>query len=223
MRRKVLFGILLIGLLSALVGAGIYAYFSDTETSTGTFQAGTIDLAVNDENPWTSAMFMFTDVKPCENLAEFKINITNVGNNGGILTFEISYDENDKEVPEDFYDMTADEFASLIYVKSASYQYQELGYTGAVHDDLPNWLAMDLNADGKVSIYEYKLSSPVHYDPTDEPFPAGASITYWITFHLGDSLDPFASGGIILTGVLDNRPQADGIDITFSATLMQVP
>ena len=223
MRRKVLIGILTLVLVSILAGAGVYAYFSDTETSTGTFQAGTIDLAVNGENPWTSAMFSFTDVKPCEVLEEFQIEVTNVGNNPGILTFEISYIENDKVVPEDLYDMTADEFASLIYVESAFYQYLEPGYEGAVHDDLPNWIAMDINGDGKVSIYEYQQCSPVPYDPTGEPFIAGATIIYWITLHLGDSLEPFVAGGNILTGILDNRPQADGIDITFSAVLMQVP
>jgi len=233
MNKRVLAGLIVIGILALMIGWGAYAYFSDTETSKGsTFQAGTIDLAVNDENPWDSAMFTFTDVKPCENLTEFKINITNVGNNPGVLTFSIDYVENDKyENPEplDFefreMEMTADEFASLVYVKAAYYQYNctAEGYVGAVHDDLPNWMAMDLNGDGKVSIYEYKLCCPVHYDPADEPFKATASICYWITLHLGDSLEPFEAGGNILTGVLDNRPQADGIDITFSATLVQVP
>ena len=231
MKKKVLAGLIVIGLVALTIGWGTYSYFSDTETSKGsTLQAGTIDLAVNDQNPWDSVMFTFTDVKPCEDLPEFKINITNVGNNPGILTFSIDYVENDKyenPEPDSFefkeMEMTADEFASLVYVKAAYYQYREPGYVGAVHDDLPNWMAMDLNGDGKVSIYEYKLCCPVHYDPTDESFIADASITYWITLHLGDSLEPFEAGGDIQMGVLDNRPQADGIDITFSATLVQVP
>ena len=97
MNKKILASIFVIGMLALAMGYGTYSFFSDTETSKGsTFQAGTIDLAVNGENPWDSAMFSFTDVKPCKDLPEFKINITNVGNNPGILTMEISYTENDK-------------------------------------------------------------------------------------------------------------------------------
>ena len=76
----------------------------------------------------------------------FKINITNVGNNPGILTTSIDYTENDKAVDTDpdfeyaanvgdpdenhqpasnpSMEMTADHFANLTYVKALYYQYQ---------------------------------------------------------------------------------------------------
>jgi len=230
MNKKILVSIFVIGILALAMGWGTYSYFSDTETSTGNvFQAGTIDLAVNDENPWTSKMFTFTDVKPCEDLTPFIINITNVGNNPGNLSFTISYVEKDKEVPADFefpFNMTADGFASLVYIKAAEYRYGEPGYVGSWHDDLPGMVSkMDDNGDGKVSIYEYKKHCPVPFDDTPpyDPFKAGAWIAYKITLHLGDSLDPWAVGGKIVIGIEDNRPQADGIEITFSATLVQLP
>lgn len=232
--KKILASVFIIGLLALGIGYGTYSYFSDTETSTGNvFQAGTIDLAVNDENPWTSKMFTFTDVKPCKDLAPFTINITNVGNNPGNLSFTISYIEKDKyenPEPEDFefreMDMSADGFASLVYIKAAEYQYHEPGYTGSWQDDLPGMVSdMDDNGDGKVSIYEYKNHCPVLFDDTPpyDPFKAGAWIAYKITLHLGDSLNPWEVGGDIVTGVENNIPQADGIEITFSATLVQLP
>jgi predicted ribosomally synthesized peptide with SipW-like signal peptide len=230
MNKKILASIFVIGILAFAMGWGTYSYFSDTETSSGNvFQAGTIDLAVNNENPWTSKIFTFTDVKPSQNLTSFTINITNVGNNPGNLSFTISYVEKDKEVPANFEfpaNMTADGFASLVYIKAAQYQYHEPGYTGSWQNDLPDMvLKMDDNADGKVSIYEYKKHCPVLFDDTPpyDPFVAGAWIAYKITLHLGDSLSPWEVGGDILTGVEDNRPQADGIEITFSATLVQLP
>ena len=55
MRRKILFGIILVALISSLLGAGIYAYFSDTAKSIdNTFTAGTFDLMLShDEISWT--------------------------------------------------------------------------------------------------------------------------------------------------------------------------
>jgi predicted ribosomally synthesized peptide with SipW-like signal peptide len=45
MDKKILVSMMVIGLVAALAGAGLYAYFSDTETSSGnTFTAGTLDL-----------------------------------------------------------------------------------------------------------------------------------------------------------------------------------
>jgi predicted ribosomally synthesized peptide with SipW-like signal peptide len=47
MDTKMLAAIFIVGLVATIAGAGIYAYFSDTESSTGnTFTAGTMDLKV---------------------------------------------------------------------------------------------------------------------------------------------------------------------------------
>jgi predicted ribosomally synthesized peptide with SipW-like signal peptide len=44
----------LIVAVAALVVGGTIAYFSDTEVSeNNVFTAGTIDIAVNDQNPWS--------------------------------------------------------------------------------------------------------------------------------------------------------------------------
>ena len=69
--KRTLTGIVLIGIVAMLAGAGIYAYFSDSETSTGNvFSAGTIgDLKTIDwdELTWrdgVTATWTATNMKP---------------------------------------------------------------------------------------------------------------------------------------------------------------
>jgi predicted ribosomally synthesized peptide with SipW-like signal peptide len=71
-----------IALVGALVGGGLYAYFSDIETSApNTFTAGTIDLMVNDQNPWTQNFTAnLTDLKPCQT-GYINVTLKNVGTN----------------------------------------------------------------------------------------------------------------------------------------------
>jgi predicted ribosomally synthesized peptide with SipW-like signal peptide len=78
--RKILAGVFFIGLLAFGLGWGTYSYFSDTETSTGNvFTAGTIDIDVDGDNPWTST-YSLDDMKPSQTgWIEFVIN--NVGGN----------------------------------------------------------------------------------------------------------------------------------------------
>jgi len=81
--KKILGLTLAVVLVIGLVAGGTWAYFSDTETSTGNvFSAGTIDLEVNTENPWTSAAVTteLSDLKPCE-VGWVTITIKNVGTN----------------------------------------------------------------------------------------------------------------------------------------------
>ncbi|MBD8033824.1 MULTISPECIES: CalY family protein [Solibacillus] len=46
-KKKLAMGIATGALAVSMIGGGTYAYFSDTETSTNTFKAGTLDLALN--------------------------------------------------------------------------------------------------------------------------------------------------------------------------------
>jgi spore coat-associated protein N len=47
LKKKIGMGVATAALGLSLVGGGVFAYFSDTETSNNTFAAGTLDLAVN--------------------------------------------------------------------------------------------------------------------------------------------------------------------------------
>ena len=82
MNKKILASIFVIGMLALAMGWGTYSFFSDTEKSTGNvFTAGTIDIAVDGQNPWTATYSAaLSDVKPSEN-REFTFVITNPGDN----------------------------------------------------------------------------------------------------------------------------------------------
>ena len=82
MNKKIIVSLAVIGVVAAIAVGGTVAYFSDTETSTGnTFTAGTIDIAVNDQNPWSqNGQYHFADMKPSQvEYSNFTIN--NVGTN----------------------------------------------------------------------------------------------------------------------------------------------
>lgn len=80
--KKIFFKLSIIAVAAVFAIGATVAYFSDTETSAGnTFEAGTIDIAVNGQNPWQgTGYFTIDDIKPCNvNYKEFLIN--NVGKN----------------------------------------------------------------------------------------------------------------------------------------------
>jgi len=70
MNNQILLGLVTIGLVASVIGVGTYAYFSDTETSTGnTMTAGTLDLQVYVGTTWVSnpgipALVTILDMKP---------------------------------------------------------------------------------------------------------------------------------------------------------------
>ena len=81
--KTALRSLIMIGIVAALVGGATYAVFSDTETSIDNeMVAGTIDMKVDGENPWTDTTWAdeLHDMKPCyERTGSFVI--TNVGTN----------------------------------------------------------------------------------------------------------------------------------------------
>ncbi|MCK5590315.1 MAG: SipW-dependent-type signal peptide-containing protein [Candidatus Pacebacteria bacterium] len=63
--KKILLSLAIIVAGATMVTGATMSYFSDTETSTGnTFTAGTIDISIDGENPWTGS-FALEDMKPC--------------------------------------------------------------------------------------------------------------------------------------------------------------
>lgn len=228
-KKKLLAGLIVIGLLTLTIGLGTYAYFNDTETSTGNvFQAGTIDLTL-------TGGFEFYDIKPCEELAPVTVEFRNIGQNPGYLYNKITYENNDKTA-NPAPNLSADEFAALIYIEAVTYQHwtywEEAGDWGwgGISDDLPGWLGMDLNTDGFLSLYEMKLCGWLPYNDLvpEEPLLAGDGGKWVITFHMADSLVGHTWGSGEPTehlefDVLDNGPQADGIDMIWTAVLNQLP
>ena len=73
--NKIIKSLSVIAFVGAIALTMTGAYFSDTETSTGNkFTAGTIDISINDMNPWEES-FVLEDMKPCyTDYINFRIN-----------------------------------------------------------------------------------------------------------------------------------------------------
>ena len=103
MNRKILFSIMVLALVGMLLGTGIYAYFSDVETSTGnSFAAGTLNLKVGDNDP-TTASISVTGLKPGDAGKAADWLVKNIGTISGNLTISvgiITNYENDRTEPE---------------------------------------------------------------------------------------------------------------------------
>lgn len=222
--KKVLTSIFVIALLTLVLGYGTMSYYNVTVSATGNvFQSGTIGLTLAGDVP-----FVFNNIKPCDDLGPVTVVFQNTGDFDGYLYNKITYVNNDN-APNPT-DLTADEFAALIYVKAVTYEHWSVpayGGWGGINDDLPNWLGMDFNSDTFVSLYEIKQVGWMPYNDLvpEEPLPVGEGGRWNITFHMADSLDGHIWGDAtlpdedLLFGVLDNAPQADGIDMTWTAVL----
>jgi spore coat-associated protein N len=81
-KKRSILGMLLILVAILLIGSGTLAYFSDTETSgNNLFTTGTIDLAVNGDNPWTGTFnASLNDIKPGM-LGWANVTLSNTGQN----------------------------------------------------------------------------------------------------------------------------------------------
>lgn len=96
--KKILGLTIAIVLIIGLVAGGTWAYFSDTEESLGnTFTAGTIDIAVNGENPWEGeGYFTIADMKPCD-VVYIDFTINNIGENEVDVWKHLDIDETFQE------------------------------------------------------------------------------------------------------------------------------
>ncbi len=100
---KILVSLMTIVLVGALIGGGVYAAFSDTEsTVNNTFTAGTLDLTVGAADPTTESISV-ANIKPGDtgNAATWPVN--NTGSIGGSLTVTIgaiTNNENNLTEPE---------------------------------------------------------------------------------------------------------------------------
>jgi spore coat-associated protein N len=85
--NKVLLSLMMIVIVCVLIGGGVYAYYNDTETSTGnTFTAGTLDLNLDGGNT-NVVKFTVDDTKPGDS-GNGTWTVTNTGSIDGYLDLE---------------------------------------------------------------------------------------------------------------------------------------
>lgn len=104
MSKRILFSLMTIILALSLIGAGAFAIFSDTETSTGNaFTAGTLDLKVDgQDDPYVMSVTL-SNMKPGDESVYYKWVLKNTGSLPGKLSVTfgtITNDENGVVEPE---------------------------------------------------------------------------------------------------------------------------
>ncbi|OGO31542.1 MAG: hypothetical protein A2Z29_10730 [Chloroflexi bacterium RBG_16_56_11] len=88
--NRILMSLMTIALVGALIGGGVYAYFNDTETSTGNvFTAGSLNLDLTDAsengNESETATWVFSALAPGSSGGGARLTITNNGTLNGYL------------------------------------------------------------------------------------------------------------------------------------------
>lgn len=88
-KKRMAISILAIFAVCVMIGGGAYAYFSDTESTAGNqFTAATLNLEINDEDPWAIDVFDVTFLKPGDS-GYTCLKIENTGSTAGTLTIDI--------------------------------------------------------------------------------------------------------------------------------------
>ena len=85
-KRKIAIGLIAVAIVAVFTSGAIYAYFNDTESSSGnSFTAGTLDLTVNGQNPWAQTVFSASNLAPGASGVS-TMTLANSGSVGGTLT-----------------------------------------------------------------------------------------------------------------------------------------
>lgn len=190
-RRRVLSAILIIGLAAAGAGAGTVAFFSDTESSTNTIEAGTLNLqgpvsgnlSVSDTVPDTWHNTTLNVSYQGSVAAEVDINVT---------LSEPSTDPSSESNAAIDHDLNATQFAELINVTNAT------ANVGGTTQNLIS-RANDTDGDNVIQLDELAASAP--YDNV-----TAADVTDGDNIELTLELYFVSSAG--------NKAQADGVNAT---------
>jgi predicted ribosomally synthesized peptide with SipW-like signal peptide len=245
--KNIWMSILVIGVTAGLLGTGTYAYFSDPESASNTFSAGTLDLQLSDDgvtyvNDPIDPLIECLNMAPGDESVEKTLYFKNAGTMSGIVIVNISYVEHDDPLDDDSLynyeyavvnggqEVSADDFAKHLWVTEASL------------DGGPNivsYWALQVVDDAYAGNWGNALADFAVYDPdggvgvpdgNELPTAYGlAQITlhFWTSYHGTDI--PFAPGDVhyeTLKAKLDpsvnNDYQFDGIYLIIEPTITQV-
>jgi len=207
--RKILTAIFVIGLVATIAGAGIYAYFSDTETTAGnTFSAGTVGhlkIMNWDELTWrdgVTATWTATNMKPGDNFP-FDMELVGLSRVVGTITpssLQITCNYNViEETPQTESDTDPhtnehpDAMAKQMII--TRFKYNGTDYVDSI---------TDFDGDGQKTFYDLK-NSPV----TGLPIPYAGDVAIFFRLSVKFSEDA------------GNDFQGDTFDLTMIFTLKQ--
>jgi predicted ribosomally synthesized peptide with SipW-like signal peptide len=161
-KKKLLLLTLALLLVAGMAGAGTFAYFSDTETSTGnTFTAGTLDLKIKDGGEWWSdgiatAEWALSNMKPGDT-AYGSVDLKNFGSvYANHVEIACDYTITDPPGPESDTEenTSADKMAGEMVITTMIYSYN-----ADEVDCLPR--ITDANGNGVKDLYDLKASGGV--------------------------------------------------------------
>jgi predicted ribosomally synthesized peptide with SipW-like signal peptide len=198
MNKKILASMLVIGILALAMGYGTYSYFSSTKMSTGnTFTAGTLVLKLSNDYVYWHEGVTATWASPSGWAPGQSFTNTLYLKNEGSVAAQVVY--------EDWTDGSdPDGLLNWIQVTEISDSIPWGGYGAYETNYVVNFItpAIDLNSDGKLSLYElaswgdrkttsasphpWDITTSAGEDPASPPatLPAGGTLGLRFTFKL---------------------------------------
>lgn len=211
--KELLISLLLFGTVGMALGAGTWAYLSDTDASTGNAVDGaTFDLKL-DGGDTLPAVLSIPDAVPGDT-ASANITITNAGpSSADHVEVEFLYSENDGGATEpDDPDLSNDlnENDTAAHVQVTQLEYRD--GNGDVLTDILSGVSDD-NGNGIVDLHDLQVNQP-SLDDLQPPGANGGSPTYLVVSLSIANDDGSFSGS-------DEDLMADGIDFEIRVTLNQ--
>ena len=198
---------LLVILMSCVLALGLmggaFAYFTDTEESTGnTFTAGYVDLEINDSST-PGVVFTLVDMAPGVASIEYEIEFENAGSIEGTLTFDVVLTGQPAEPNTLAPDGTGVNVSGNDY--AAQVEVITLEYDGG--DILALITSQAGNLVAPLTLKELADYSGPFSDPSETLTPT-ESVTITYAFELDEDAD--------------DDYQGDGVVVSMSATLTSV-
>jgi predicted ribosomally synthesized peptide with SipW-like signal peptide len=185
MNRKIFASWIIIAVVSALLGAGTVAYFSDTETSSGnTFTAGTLDLKLSDHSsngPWSDGVtgtWTLSNMMPGDETPTASVYFKNFGSVAS-STMEITCNYTvTEETPragsdtDPNTDQHPDEMAKHMIITYIHYRDDLIDIdclTGKNYTQSPieDWRINDTDGDGIITLYDLKQDPLINLPSPD--------------------------------------------------------
>jgi spore coat-associated protein N len=113
--KKILLSLMVIGLVCTAIGSGVFAFFSDTETTAGSFTSGTLNLQVGTSDPSMETLTL-SNLKPSDAGTASSWLLTNIGSINGTLDLAlgaINNNENTRSEVETAAGDTSDDTGEL--------------------------------------------------------------------------------------------------------------
>jgi len=178
-------------LLIGMGSIGTWAYFQDTETSTGNvFAAGTLDLKTNDFDGVTQTLYA-SNLKPGDSVSG-SITLENTGSvAGSTLDLAFSYVESDDIIPNPP-NMSADETAAMLEIITLDYggssllgNFGDSGNTNGYRDiqDLKNASLAGLPGIDALGTKNFTITVQLRGDTSSDFQSDGINITMTFTLN----------------------------------------